>query len=62
MAAVLSGVIRAPLTATFIILEFTHNYSLTIPVLIASLIAERTANLSGLKSAYSPEYFERFTD
>lgn len=62
MAAVLSGVIRAPLTATFIILEFTHNYSLTIPVLIASLIAERTANLSGLKSAYSPEYFERFID
>lgn len=60
MAAVISGVIRAPLTAAFIILEFTHNYSLTIPVLIASLIAERTANLSGLKSAYSPEYFERF--
>ena len=59
MAAVISGVIRAPLTATFIILEFTHNYSLTIPLLIASLIAERTASMSGLKSAYSPEYFER---
>jgi len=59
MAAVISAVIRAPLTATFIILEFTHNYSLTIPLLIASLIAERTASMSGLKSAYSPEYFER---
>lgn len=59
MAAVLSGVIRAPLTATIIILEFTHNYTLTIPVLIASLIAERVANLSGIKSAYSPEYFDR---
>jgi CIC family chloride channel protein len=59
MAAVISAVIRAPLTATFIILEFTHNYSLTIPLLIASLIAERAANLSGLKSAYSPEYFKR---
>lgn len=59
MAAVISGVIRAPLTATFIILEFTHNYSLTIPLLIASLIAERIANMSGIKSAYSPEYFER---
>ena len=59
MAAVISGVIRAPLTATFIILEFTHNYSLTIPLLIASLIAERTASMSGLKSAYSPEYFKR---
>lgn len=59
MAAVISAVIRAPLTATFIILEFTHNYSLTIPLLIASLIAERAASLSGLKSAYSPEYFKR---
>ena len=59
MAAVISGVIRAPLTATFIILEFTHNYSLTIPLLIASLIAERIASMSGIKSAYSPEYFER---
>jgi CIC family chloride channel protein len=59
MAAVISAVIRAPLTATFIILEFTHNYSLTIPLLIASLIAERAANKSGLKSAYSPDYFER---
>jgi len=59
MAAVISAVIRAPLTATFIILEFTHNYSLTIPLLIASLIAERAASMSGLKSAYSPEYFKR---
>lgn len=59
MAAVISAVIRAPLTATFIILEFTHNYSLTIPLLIASLIAEWAAGMSGLKSAYSPEYFER---
>jgi CIC family chloride channel protein len=59
MAAVISAVIRAPLTATFIILEFTHNYSLIIPLLIASLIAERAASQSGLKSAYSPEYFER---
>lgn len=59
MAAVISAVVRAPLTAAFIILEFTHNYNLIIPLLIASLIAERTASLSGLKSAYSPEYFER---
>jgi CIC family chloride channel protein len=59
MAAVISAVIRAPLTATFIILEFTHNYSLIIPLLIASLIAERAASQSGLKSAYSPEYFDR---
>jgi CIC family chloride channel protein len=59
MAAVISAVIRAPLTATFIILEFTHNYSLTVPLLISSLIAERAASKSGLKSAYSPDYFER---
>lgn len=59
MAAVISAVIRAPLTAVFIILEFTHDYNLTIPLLIASLIAERLAHLSGLKSAYSPDYFKR---
>ena len=59
MASVISAVIRAPLTATFIILEFTYNYTLTIPLLIASLIAERAASMSGLKSAYSPDYFER---
>jgi len=59
MAAVISAVIRAPLTASFIILEFTHNYSLMIPLLIASLIAERAASMSGLESAYSPTYFER---
>lgn len=59
MAAVISAVIRAPLTATFIILGFTHNFNLVIPLLIASLIAERTASLTGLKSAYSPDYFER---
>lgn len=59
MAAVISAVIRAPLTASFIILEFTHNYNLIIPLLIASLIAERLINLTKLKSAYSPDYFER---
>ena len=59
MAAVISAVIRAPLTATFIILEFTHNYNLIIPLLIASLIAEWAASMSGFKSAYSPDYFER---
>ncbi|RCW51497.1 MULTISPECIES: chloride channel protein [unclassified Halanaerobium] len=60
MAAVLSAVIRAPLTSAFIIAEFTHNYALILPLLIAALTAERSANLSGLKSAYSPEYFKRF--
>jgi CIC family chloride channel protein len=59
MAAVLSAVIRAPLTASFVILEFTHNYSLIIPLLIASLIAEQVANSSGIKSVYSPTYFKR---
>lgn len=59
MSAVLSAVIRAPLTATFIIAEFTHNYAVIIPLLIASLAAERFANLSGVKSVYSPEYFKR---
>ncbi|MGM0601691.1 MAG: hypothetical protein ACQESS_00090 [Bacillota bacterium] len=47
------------ITATFIIAEFTHNYAVIIPLLIASLAAERFANLSGVKSVYSPEYFKR---
>lgn len=59
MAAVISGVIRAPLTATFIILEFTHNYNLILVLLIAALISDQLVSLSGLKSVYSPVYFER---
>lgn len=59
MAAVISGVIRAPLTATFIILEFTHNYNLMLFLLIAALISDQLVSFSGLKSVYSPDYFER---
>lgn len=60
MASVLSAVIRAPLTSAFIIAEFTHNYAVILPLLAAALAAERSASLSGIKSAYSPEYFKRF--
>lgn len=39
MAAVLSGAIGCPLTATVLSLELTHNYGLLLPVLTGSIVA-----------------------
>ncbi|MBV8115778.1 MAG: chloride channel protein, partial [Silvibacterium sp.] len=39
MAAVLSGAIGCPLTATVLAMELTHNYSLILPLLMASVSA-----------------------
>ena len=39
MAAVLSGAIGCPLTATVLAMELTHNYSLILPLLMASIAA-----------------------
>jgi len=39
MAAVLSGAIGCPLTATALAMELTHNYSLILPLLMASIAA-----------------------
>jgi len=39
MAAVLSGAIGCPLTATVLAMELTHNYSLILPLLMASVAA-----------------------
>jgi chloride channel protein, CIC family len=39
MAAVLSGAIGCPLTATVLAMELTHNYSLILPLLAASVAA-----------------------
>ena len=39
MAAVLSGAIGCPLTATVLAMELTHNYSLMLPLLAASIAA-----------------------
>ncbi len=39
MAAVLSGAIGCPLTATVLAMELTHNYSLILPLLAASIAA-----------------------
>ncbi len=39
MAAVLSGAIGCPLTATVLAMELTHNYSLILPLLAASFAA-----------------------
>ncbi|NPA37730.1 MAG: chloride channel protein [Chlorobi bacterium] len=42
MAAVMSGVMHAPLTAIFLIAEITHGYGLFIPLMITSTIAYLT--------------------
>ena len=39
MAAVLSGAIGCPLTATVLAMELTHNYTLILPLLMASVAA-----------------------
>jgi len=39
MAAVLSGAIGCPLTATVLAMELTHNYSLILPLLMGSVAA-----------------------
>ncbi|AWM80724.1 hypothetical protein DKL61_10405 [Gammaproteobacteria bacterium ESL0073] len=45
MIAVLSGVTRAPLTATFIIIEMTNGHSMIFSALIAAYLASNTARV-----------------
>lgn len=42
MAAVMSGVLHAPLTAIFLIAEITHGYDLFVPLMITSTISYLT--------------------
>jgi len=52
MAAFLSGVVQAPLTAVVIVLEMTHDHSLVVPLMAASLIARWVAQQLGVKGVY----------
>lgn len=45
MAAVLSASIHAPFTAIFLVCGLTNNYTLFIPLLVASLISKYTAKM-----------------
>jgi H+/Cl- antiporter ClcA len=52
MAAFLSGVVQAPLTAVVIVLEMTHDHSLVVSLMAASLIARWVAQQLGVKGVY----------
>lgn len=52
MVAFFSGVIRAPITAVIIVSEMTHNHSLIIALLMASLVAYGSARLVSKESLY----------
>lgn len=52
MAAMFSGFAIAPLTATFMIIEFTEQYHLVIPTLIATLAASTFSEFTLKQSIY----------
>lgn len=55
MAGVLSGVIKTPLTAVFLIAEITGGYSLLVPLMIVSACAYYIASYFEHKSIYAKE-------
>ncbi len=52
MAALFSAVVRAPLTGIVLLLEMTGNYSLLLPLMVASLTAYLLAERLGYKAIY----------
>lgn len=62
MAAIISAAARAPLTGTLIIFELTRNYSLIVPLFLASIIAEYTIGRFTEESIYSTNLFYRNID
>ena len=52
MAAFFSGVVQAPLTGFILIIEMTENYSLVLPLIIASFTALLIADLLGNMPIY----------
>ena len=52
MAAVLAGVTHAPLMAIVMVLEMTHQYQLTVPVMLASGVAFSISTQFGVRPIY----------
>ena len=52
MAAVLAGVTHAPLMAIVMVLEMTHQYQLTVPVMLASGVAFSISTRFGVRPIY----------
>jgi CIC family chloride channel protein len=55
MAGIISGVMHAPLTAIFLILEITNSYELIIPLMIVSAIAYATIRYFEPHSIYASQ-------
>lgn len=53
MAAVMAGTSHAPISAILILFEFTHNYDLILPVMLASIIASLLAKRLRRDSIYT---------
>jgi H+/Cl- antiporter ClcA len=43
MVAYLSGVIRAPLTSAFLVLEMTNSLNLLLPAIIVAFVSDKTS-------------------
>ncbi len=52
-AAVFAAAARAPITAVLIVMEMSQNYVLAIPLILATLIAARTADFISPESIYT---------
>lgn len=55
MAGVLSGVIKIPLTAVFLIAEITGGYVLFVPLMIVSAVSYFISSAFENKSIYTKE-------
>jgi len=59
MAAIMAGVLHAPLTAIFLIAEITHGYELFVPLMITSTISYLTIMYSEPHSIYTKQLARR---
>lgn len=55
MASIISGVMHAPLTSIFLVLEITKSYELIIPLMIVSVIAYATTHYFEPHSLYASQ-------
>jgi CIC family chloride channel protein len=53
MAAVMSGVVRAPITAIMLVFEVTNDYRLILPIMLASVVCVFVAELWQPESIYA---------
>lgn len=59
MAAVMAGVMRAPLQAILVTFELTHNYSMIPPLMIACVISMKISELFEPESAFTRQLVRR---